>query len=77
MSYDISVHIGGLQASNPDKTGSSLAKVIYEQTNGSFGDIKYHMEGNSVIYEFQIRDGGTMVYDVIVKEDQVEVKPHA
>lgn len=77
MSYDISVHIGGLQASNPDKIGSSLAKLIYEQTNGSFGDIKYHMEGNSVVYEFQIRDGGKMGYVVTVKEDQVEVKPHA
>ena len=77
MSYDISVHVGGLQASNPDKIGSSLAKLIYEQTIGSLGDIKYHMEGYSVVYELDIIEGGNMGYVVTVKEDQVEVKPHA
>lgn len=76
MNYDLAVHIGGLQASNPGKTGSALASFIYEKTAGASGDIKYRMEGNSVVYEFQIRDGSKMIHDITVREDQVEVKRH-
>lgn len=73
---ELKTHLGGLQGSNSELAGSSLALALYQGTKGSRGDIKYHMEQNSVVYEFQITDGGKL-YTVIVEGNNVEVEENA
>lgn len=76
MIEELRLHIGGIHGAAEGKVGSTLALEIYERTKGSFGDILYHMEQNSVVYEFQINDGGKL-FTVIVEGNNVEVKENA
>ena len=75
MEYELGVHLGGLQASNQEMAGSALAKLLYEQTEGSKGDIMYHMSGSDVVYEFLVCDG-MKEHTVSVSGRKVEVKYH-
>lgn len=76
MIEELRLHIGGVHGAAAGKLGSVLALELYEKTKGSFGDILYHMEQNSVVYEFQVNDGGKL-FTVIVQGNDVEVKENA
>lgn len=76
MLEELRLHIGGVHGAADGKVGSALALELYEKTQGTSGDILYHMEQNSVVYEFQINDGGKL-FTVIVEGNSVEVKENA